>query len=89
MLIVVGKLFVGKEMGHAGKAMMIVKQCMYALITVQVFLSICFSFSDRPKDLGKLESLESVECFFIPFLQLSKVEVAVGVEGSVLAVLDT
>lgn len=31
VLSVVGKLFVGKEMGDAGKAVMVVKQCMYAL----------------------------------------------------------
>lgn len=33
----------------------------HVCITVQVFLSISFSFPDCPKDLGKLES---VECFF-------------------------
>lgn len=88
MLIVVGKLFVGKDMGHAGKGNDDGK-AMHVCITVQLFLSVCFSFSDRPKDLVKLESLESVECFFITFLQLSKIEVAVGVKGSVLEVLDT
>lgn len=88
MLIVVGKLFVGKEMGNAGKGNDGGK-AMHVYITVQLFLSICFSFSDRPKDLGKLESLESVECFFISFLQLSKIEVAIAVKGSVLSVLNT
>lgn len=71
-----------REGSDDGKA---VHEC----ITVQVFLSICFSFSDCPKDLGKLESLGSVECFFITFLQLSEIEVAIGVKESVLVVLVT
>lgn len=63
MLIVVGKLFVGKEMGHTGKGSDDGK-AVHVCFTVQIFPSICFSFSNCPKDLGKLESLESVECFF-------------------------
>lgn len=88
MLIVVGKPFVGKEMGHTGNGSDDGKT-VHICFTVQVFLPICFSFSDHPKYLGKLESLESVECFFITILQLSKIEVAIGVKGSVLAVLGT
>lgn len=64
MLSVAGKLFgegdgTCREGSDGGKAVQV-------FIIVQFFLSICFSFSDRPKDLGKLESLESVDCFLLP-----------------------
>lgn len=64
MLSVAGKLFgegdgTCREGSDDGKAVCV-------CIIVQFFLSICFSLSDHPKDLGKLESLESVECFSWP-----------------------
>lgn len=78
----VGKL--EKEIGREGSDGKAVQVC----IAVWAFLSICFSFSGCLKDMWKLESLASVECFFITFLQLSEIEVVIGVKG-VLAVLDT
>lgn len=57
--------FLGKEMWHAGKIVTDGKT-VHVCIIVQAFVSICLlPFSDHPKDLGKLESFESLECFFL------------------------
>lgn len=63
------------------------KQCMNA-VQCRFFFPFASLF-DCPKDLGKLESLGSVECFFSTFLQLSEIEMAIGVKESVLVVLVT
>lgn len=44
----------------------------HVCIIAQVFVSICFlSFSDNLKDLGKLESFESLECLFFCYLLIA------------------
>lgn len=55
--------FLGKVTSHTGK---IITDGQIAHVHIKCRLSICSSsFSDHLKDLGKLESFESLECFFL------------------------
>lgn len=77
----------GKELWHARKNIGDAKT-VHVCIIVQAFLSICLlSFSDHPKDFGKLKGSENLESFFVTFLQLWKIEMSMYVKGSVLPLL--
>lgn len=81
------RCFWGKELWHARKNIGDAKT-VHVCIIVQAFVSICLlSFSDHPKDFGKLKGTENLESFFVTFLQLWKIEMSMYVKGSVLPLL--
>lgn len=65
MLIVVGKLFVGKEMGHAGRAVMMVKQCMCAL-QCRFFFPFASLFLIVQKTWGSWKAWKVWNAFLLP-----------------------